>query len=121
MRSAGAILLDERANGFGRQRAHLQPVIDPLAIDDRPGVGVRHERVIMAELFNHRAVAVGASIHRAQAIERAILAPHPFQTKTYCHEQTPYENLFMLSAAVLITALALLQFFLALFLELLLL
>ena len=85
MRAVGAIFLDQDFHLVGRLSADTQPVIDPLAVQHGAGIGLVDHRVIVAQFFDHSAVARRASVHRTNAIEGSMGATQFLHTNTNCH------------------------------------
>ena len=54
---SGAVLLDQHPHLVRRLGADAQPVVDPLAVEHGPGVGLGDHRVVGAQLLQHPAVA----------------------------------------------------------------
>ena len=54
---SAAVLLDQHLDLVRRLRADAQPILDPLAVELRPGVGLRDHRIVGAQFFQNAAVA----------------------------------------------------------------
>src|SRR5215469_15899368 len=77
---------EEQRHAFGRQRAHLDPMLDALAFQhDAVLVSLVEHRVVGAELLDEAAVARAARIRHHDRIEGALLGAAAGETNLECH------------------------------------
>ena len=83
VRSFGAVLLDQHAHLVRRLGADAQPILDPLAVEHRPGVGVAAPSDRRCRALPTRGRRAAPDVHGADAKERAMLAAHLLHANSY--------------------------------------